>query len=69
MLPPIIQDIPLLDSHNEVDVIDISNYKKFNINGTLREYKDKYEYVLIEDYEEILPICIAHTMGTEEDRR
>ena len=52
--------LSVLTEQNKVKVIDISKHKKYKLDGVFREYRDKYEYVLLQDYEDILDVCMVH---------
>ena len=40
-----------IDNNEVLRVRDMSRYKMFDIKGTLREFNDRFEYLIIEDYE------------------
>ncbi|MGO1372472.1 MAG: hypothetical protein ACTHVE_11570 [Senegalia sp. (in: firmicutes)] len=50
-----IKDIENKKSYNknQSKVVNLSHYKKYNLNGIIREFEDRYEYVIYKDYEYI----------------
>jgi len=44
----------------ENNIIDISKYKKYQIHGQFREFKERYEYIILDEYEDYLDFCSIH---------